>query len=69
MQTTAKNDSSVKAHLVLAEQRKVQQDLDRLRVRSHDDEFRNAAVQGLRRCSAQGPEYEDMYVGATKGAA
>lgn len=38
------------AHLVLAEQRQMHEDLNRLRVRGHDDELGDAAVQSLGRC-------------------
>jgi hypothetical protein len=41
------------AHLLLAEERQVQQDLERLRVRGEDDELGDAAVQRLRRCAAR----------------
>jgi hypothetical protein len=37
-------------HLVFAEQGEVEEDLQRLRVRRHHDQLRNAAVQRLRRC-------------------
>lgn len=38
--------------LVLAQQRKVQKDLQRLRVGSHDDELGDAAVKRLGGCVA-----------------
>jgi len=44
--------SSAAVYLVLGQQGQVQQDLKRLRVRSHDHKLRNAAVQGLGCCTA-----------------
>ena len=41
------------AHLVLAEQRQMKQDLKRLRVRRHDNELRDPAVERLGRCEEE----------------
>lgn len=41
------------AHLVLAQQRQMQQDLERLRIGSHDDQLSDASIECLGRCGAK----------------
>lgn len=47
--------------LVLAEERQVEDDLQRLRVRRHHDELGDASVQGLSRCGRDDGTF-DMYL-------
>ena len=44
-----RSDEHVRDVFVLAEQREMQDDLQRLRVRRHHDEFGDASIQRLRR--------------------
>jgi hypothetical protein len=46
-----RRQESARRHLVLAQQRQVQQDLERLSVGGHHDHLGDAAVQRLGRCA------------------